>query len=109
MAASKNAERCPPPALARCRAVSARRSTSPGLSFSSWGSRATPTLAVTLTSLADYKPTRLRDERTLALIVSTHGEGEPPDSARELHEYLHGRKAPRLGCSTPMPNCAHSV
>ena len=53
-------------------------------------------LAVTLTSLADYKPTRLRDERTLALIVSTHGEGEPPDSARELHEYLHGRKAPRL-------------
>ena len=53
-------------------------------------------LAVTLTSTADYKPARLRDERTLALIVSTHGEGEPPDSARELHEYLHGRKAPRL-------------
>ena len=53
-------------------------------------------LAVTLTSTADYKPVRLRDERTLALIVSTHGEGEPPDSARELHEFLHGRKAPRL-------------
>lgn len=53
-------------------------------------------LSVTLTSLADYKPARLRDERMLALIVSTHGEGDPPDSARELHEYLHGRKAPRL-------------
>ncbi len=53
-------------------------------------------LSVTLSSTADYKPARLRDERTLALIVSTHGEGEPPDSARELHEYLHGRKAPRL-------------
>ena len=53
-------------------------------------------LSVTLSSAADYKPARLRDERTLALIVSTHGEGEPPDSARELHEYLHGRKAPRL-------------
>jgi sulfite reductase (NADPH) flavoprotein alpha-component len=53
-------------------------------------------LAVTLTSTADYKPVRLRDERTLALIISTHGEGEPPDCARELHEYLHGRKAPRL-------------
>ena len=53
-------------------------------------------LPVTLTSMADYKPARLRDERTLALIVSTHGEGEPPDSARELHEFLHGRKAPRL-------------
>jgi sulfite reductase (NADPH) flavoprotein alpha-component len=53
-------------------------------------------LSVTLANLADYKPARLRDERTLALIVSTHGEGEPPDSARELHEYLHGRKAPRL-------------
>lgn len=53
-------------------------------------------LSVTLASMADYKPARLRDERRLALIVSTHGEGEPPDSARELHEYLHGRKAPRL-------------
>ncbi|MGE0809017.1 MAG: assimilatory sulfite reductase (NADPH) flavoprotein subunit [Immundisolibacter sp.] len=53
-------------------------------------------LSVTLSSTADYKPARLRDERMLALIVSTHGEGEPPDSARELHEYLHGRKAPRL-------------
>lgn len=53
-------------------------------------------LSVTLTSLADYKPARLRDERMLALIVSTHGEGDPPDSARELHEYLHGRKAPRV-------------
>ena len=53
-------------------------------------------LAVTLASMADYKPARLREERTLALVVSTHGEGEPPDSARELHEYLHGRKAPRL-------------
>ncbi len=53
-------------------------------------------LPVTLASMADYKPARLRDERLLALIVSTHGEGEPPDSARELHEFLHGRKAPRL-------------
>lgn len=53
-------------------------------------------LSVTLASMADYKPARLRDERLLALIVSTHGEGEPPDSARELHEFLHGRKAPRL-------------
>ncbi len=53
-------------------------------------------LAVTLTSMADYKPARLRDERTLAVIVSTHGEGEPPDCARELHEFVHGRKAPGL-------------
>src|SRR5207248_5897725 len=30
------------------------------------------------------------------VIVSTHGEGDPPDTAKELHEFLHGKKAARL-------------
>jgi sulfite reductase (NADPH) flavoprotein alpha-component len=32
----------------------------------------------------------------LLVIVSTHGDGDPPDRAMPLHELLHGRKAPRL-------------
>lgn len=30
------------------------------------------------------------------MIVSTHGEGDPPDRARPLYDLLHGRKAPKL-------------
>jgi sulfite reductase (NADPH) flavoprotein alpha-component len=47
-------------------------------------------------SMADFRPADLRREALLALIVSTHGEGDPPDDAEPLHEYLFGPKAPRL-------------
>lgn len=30
------------------------------------------------------------------MIVSTHGEGDPPDNALSFHEYVHGRRAPKL-------------
>jgi sulfite reductase (NADPH) flavoprotein alpha-component len=45
---------------------------------------------------ADYKPKELKDERFLVLITSTHGEGDPPESAAGFYEFLRGRKAPRL-------------
>lgn len=44
----------------------------------------------------EYPVRQLKKERQLALITSTHGEGDPPDNALELHEFLHGRKAPKL-------------
>ena len=47
-------------------------------------------------SLADYQASAIKRERFVALIVSTHGEGEPPDDAELLHEFLLGSKAPRL-------------
>jgi len=47
-------------------------------------------------SMADYKPRDLVKERALLIVVSTQGEGEPPESALELHAYLSGRRAPRL-------------
>lgn len=47
-------------------------------------------------SMADYRPAELRRETLLAVVVSTHGEGDPPDDAELLHEYLAGPKAPRL-------------
>lgn len=46
--------------------------------------------------MADYKPRQLKNEAYVALLTSTHGEGEPPDNALDLHEFLHGRKAPSL-------------
>jgi sulfite reductase (NADPH) flavoprotein alpha-component len=49
-----------------------------------------------LVSMADYRPRDLARERLLLLVVSTQGEGEPPESARELHGFLHGQRAPRL-------------
>jgi sulfite reductase (NADPH) flavoprotein alpha-component len=53
-------------------------------------------LAVRLVSALDYKVRELVNERLLYLVVSTHGDGDPPDDARSLVMYLTGRKAPRL-------------
>lgn len=52
--------------------------------------------AVRVLSMADYRPRDLEREGVLLIVVSTQGEGEPPDSARELHGVLLGRRAPRL-------------
>lgn len=53
-------------------------------------------LAVRVEAMNSYKTARLKQDRRLLLVVSTHGEGEPPDNARLFHEFLHGRKAPPL-------------
>jgi len=47
-------------------------------------------------SLADYKPTNLKRESLVTFVVSTHGEGDPPDDAELFHEYLLSKKAPAL-------------
>ncbi len=49
-----------------------------------------------LIAMADYKPRQLEKEMLVLIVVSTQGEGEPPDSARELHAYLHSVRARRL-------------
>jgi len=53
-------------------------------------------IAVQLVSMADYKPKDLKNETHLLIVVSTNGEGEPPDDAMELHEFLASKKAPKL-------------
>ncbi|MDQ4147992.1 MAG: assimilatory sulfite reductase (NADPH) flavoprotein subunit [Pseudomonadota bacterium] len=50
----------------------------------------------TVKDMGEYKKANLKNERNLLVVVSTHGEGDPPDNAEELHEFLHGKKAPRL-------------
>ena len=49
-----------------------------------------------LVNMADFKPNKLKGETFVVLVVSTHGEGEPPDDALELYKFLHGKKAPKL-------------
>lgn len=46
--------------------------------------------------LADYKPKQLKQEQYVALVTSTHGEGDPPDNALDFYEFLLGRKAPKV-------------
>ncbi len=46
---------------------------------------------------ADAYPTReLKDERFLAIVISTQGDGDPPDDARALVEFIEGKRAPQL-------------
>ncbi|MEC0295131.1 assimilatory sulfite reductase (NADPH) flavoprotein subunit [Bacillus subtilis] len=51
---------------------------------------------VTVSSMSDFKPNQLKKVTNLLIVVSTHGEGEPPDNALSFHEFLHGRRAPKL-------------
>ncbi|BBS86015.1 assimilatory sulfite reductase (NADPH) flavoprotein subunit [Aeromonas media] len=53
-------------------------------------------LPVTLTSMADYKPKQLKKETHLLVVVSTYGEGEPPESAVDLFEQLKKGKIGKL-------------
>ncbi len=53
-------------------------------------------LKTVIKKMGDYKFPQLKTESKLLVIVSTYGEGEPPDNARELVEYLFSKRAPSL-------------
>jgi sulfite reductase (NADPH) flavoprotein alpha-component len=53
-------------------------------------------IAVNLLSMYDYDPRKLKDEENIAIIVSTHGEGEPPDMAEDFHKFVTGKRLPKL-------------
>lgn len=59
-------------------------------------SAATRGIAHRLIDMADYRERDLKRERLAVFIVSTHGEGDPPDDAEALHEFLSAERAPRL-------------
>ncbi|WP_129794370.1 assimilatory sulfite reductase (NADPH) flavoprotein subunit [Sphingosinicella sp. CPCC 101087] len=53
-------------------------------------------LSPELFDMAEYKPRRLKDEQDILFVVSTYGEGDPPQPAVGFFEFIEGRKAPRL-------------
>ena len=52
--------------------------------------------AVKIESLANFKPTSLKRESLVTFVISTHGEGDPPDDAELFHEFILSPKAPQL-------------
>jgi sulfite reductase (NADPH) flavoprotein alpha-component len=54
-------------------------------------------IAHLVVSTADFRPRDLLKERLVLLVISTQGEGEPPESALGLYRWLHGTNAPSLG------------
>ena len=53
-------------------------------------------LRVRVLRTGEYPLRELANERRLFVIMSTHGDGDPPDDARPLTDFLLGRRAPRL-------------
>ena len=53
-------------------------------------------LTCTLTDMADYKTRQIAQEQDMLVIVSTYGEGDPPQPATGFFEFIESRKPPRL-------------
>jgi sulfite reductase (NADPH) flavoprotein alpha-component len=53
-------------------------------------------IEATLLDMIDCRKSHLQAAQKLIVIVSTHGDGEPPERALALHELLHGPKISRL-------------
>ena len=53
-------------------------------------------LTADIVSMADYKTARLKKEKFLFAVISTHGEGDAPDSAMAFFEFLQSPRAPKL-------------
>ncbi|QCI20559.1 assimilatory sulfite reductase (NADPH) flavoprotein subunit [Buchnera aphidicola (Brachycaudus cardui)] len=51
---------------------------------------------VSLINALDYKFKKIRNEKILILIISTQGEGEPPEEAFSLYKFIMSKKAPKL-------------
>jgi len=49
-----------------------------------------------LKNMETYKTNDLKNETNLLVIVSTHGEGEPPFQAKTFHDFLFSKRAPKL-------------
>jgi len=53
-------------------------------------------ISAKIMSMADCKAAALKKVKQLMVVVSTHGEGDPPDTAVEFYEFILGKRAPKL-------------
>ena len=53
-------------------------------------------LTAKVLDMAEYKTSQLKNEQYLVIVTSTYGEGEPPENAIGLHNFLFSKKAPKL-------------
>lgn len=53
-------------------------------------------VVVTISSLSKFKTNNLKKISNLLLVISTYGEGEPPDNAIQFYDFLHSKRAPKL-------------
>ncbi len=53
-------------------------------------------LDAAVVDMGDFKVRRLKEEQDVLIVVSTYGEGDPPQPAAEFFEFVEGRKAPSL-------------
>jgi len=53
-------------------------------------------LAVRVSTAGQYPIKDLARERMLVVVMSTHGDGDPPDDARSFIEFIGSRRAPQL-------------
>lgn len=58
---------------------------------------------VQLYDASDYKSKNLAKESYLVIVAATNGEGEAPENAQQLHEFIHSNKMPAL------PNLHYAV
>lgn len=53
-------------------------------------------ISAKVVDMAEYKTSQLKNEQYLVIVTSTYGEGEPPENAIGLHNFLFSKKAPKL-------------
>lgn len=53
-------------------------------------------LNIKVEDMSNYSVRKLKDEKNLLIVVSTHGEGDPPVSAEDFYHYIFSKKAPNL-------------
>jgi len=53
-------------------------------------------IAAKIINMYDYNTKKINEEENIAIIVSTHGEGDPPDMADDFHKFITGKRAPKL-------------
>ncbi len=51
---------------------------------------------INIVDMNDYRPQKLKKERCLLIITSTHGDGDPPEPAKHFVEFLQSKRAPSL-------------